>query len=313
MVDTGSTGVVVSARFVGPDAQRTGERFTLLYTSSGRTYEGEYVWAQVELSARLEVGAQGSAQASTVRMKVRVVERAKASKDAPWESAESLWTCMLGVGFDRDTGSGLVDPGGHVIPPDINPFLRLEAMVHGVMTPGFIVDLRTRTITLGLTDANTAGFELVQLARQDPKPPHAKEAGWAAPNVWLTVPAGGVAPLQTGLLVDTGLGYSIVQAPLGIAPPQAAVMYVASADTANCRVQVADGQRVALTAIGADKPFYEFVVGTPGQAPDYVSWRHNVELHGGMPFINTSRHALNQFEYLYDNQHGRIGFRFFHE
>lgn len=310
MVDTGSTGIVISRLHVGKDAQPTGDRFKLVYTSSGREYEGEYFKAVVDLYASR---CRGGAHAQTVPMKVRAVERMRENKHSPWISAEHVTTFMMGVGFDRDTSSGQCDPGKHIIPANINPFLLLKDMVHGSMKHGFIIDLRGHAVTFGLTDANTAGFEFIHLSRQDPPPPHADEPGWAAPSVWLAVPTGGVKPLETDLLVDTGLGYSIVQAPPGIAPPQEGAVYMPSGNTASGRAQVAKGQRVTLTAKGVDHPFYDFVVGTPEQAPEYVSWRHDIRLHNGKPFINTSRHALNQFRYLYDDskEQGRIGFHFF--
>jgi hypothetical protein len=176
-------------------------------------------------------------------------------------------------------------------------------MVKGTMARGYIIDLRTPRITLGLTRMNTAGFKFLQLRRTS------EVTDWIAPTVWLRVPSAHIGPMEASLLVDTGLGCSIVQAPLGVAPPQIAVQYFANPQEVAARVQVADTVRFVLAVQGWDAPLYVFKVGQAGQAPDYVLWGFDT-LDGGMPFVNAGLHALSQFDYLFDDDNGRLGFRF---
>lgn len=308
MVDTGSIGIVVSRKFVNPALKLTTEQFELEYSSSGNAYKGCYAWTTVCFSSALDPAARGAVTATTANMRVRVVEQSRAGSDGSWVTDDSN-VRMLGVGFAR---GGLTDTGGFVIPPNINPFLLLDEMVTGSMVRGFIIDTRRKRITLGLTDDNTAGFDFIGLVRQDPKPELAAKADWAAPTVLLAVPSANIAPFEAKLLVDTGLNYAIVQAPLGVAPPLTAAMYLVNfGDTAKCRVQVENGQQFVIAAKNMDVPLYSFTTGTAHISPDRVSWMHSKPPEGQpfVPFVNTSRYALSKCDYLYDDR-GRIGFRF---
>ncbi|KDQ16774.1 hypothetical protein BOTBODRAFT_240097 [Botryobasidium botryosum FD-172 SS1] len=222
-------------------------------------------------------------------MKVRMVEEFHPGGGSPITDPSKIDVHMMGVGFGRDTSSGQTDPGGYPIPTDINPFLRLKEMVSGAMTPGFI--LTAQSITLGITAANSAGFDFVELQSSGTE--------WAAPYVSVAVPSAKITIPQTELLIDTGLDYSIVQAPQNVQPP--------CANNSNGGCRVANSQEVVLTMSGLQKPLYTFTTG--GQnAPQSVLWRHH--LHNGKPFINTGTYALREFDYLYDAKAGRLGFHF---
>ncbi|KDQ15792.1 hypothetical protein BOTBODRAFT_31273 [Botryobasidium botryosum FD-172 SS1] len=289
-VDTGSEGILVASQFVGQDCEITEEKFCLEYTSSKNFYSGRWVIVPVALAASRSPGA---IVATTDRMKVRMVEKWRPHGGVPITDPSKIKVIMLGVGFDRDTSSGAKDPCDYPIPTDINPFLRLTEMVSGTMTPGYI--LTPQSITLGITTQNSARFDFVKL---DPL-----GSGWAAPSVYIAVPTANIMITRASLLIDTGLSYSIVQAPSGVAPPLVRV----NGPDGKSRMQVADGQEFVLTIAGLSKPMYTFKTGSQN-APAYVSWRHH--LHNGVAFINTSMHALSEFDYMYDYKAGRLGFRF---
>jgi hypothetical protein len=302
MVDTGSTGIVVGRSLLKDNEYTpTKDKFCLVYSSSGRRYYGHWVEAVISFYSSKGEFVLGKAVAKTVKMKIRMVEAAYDGNGSPIEDPA---TCMMGVGFDRDTGTGL-DPDNNLIFDDINPFLMIDEMKTKGMVPGFI--LMPSCIMLGISSENTQGFSFIQLVRQAPSASsHYSPSNpqWAAPNVNISVPTANIPPMLANLLIDTGLGYSIIQAPLGTAPPQAAVLE----EHCKCRVQVAVNQRIVITIPGLSQPLYSYTVGEPSVAPDWVSWRHN--LHAGMPFVNTSMHALSSFDYLYDDSNGRLGFRF---
>jgi hypothetical protein len=304
MIDTGSTGIVVARQYLGKDIIETGKQFRFEYSSSHNTYEGFWVLASVTfspptLSSSVDsVLKQSKSVATTIPMMIRRVD--KMSKPGPEDQGSApvsitdpsqISVRMLGIGFNRSRPCEL-DIGGFPIPPDINPFLLLKEMCleHRAMTPGYI--LTPNSITLGITNENSQGFEISQLV---PQSPSNKDSDWLAPKISVDVPTASIQ-FDAWLLVDTGLHYAIVQAPSGIEPP-----------LQPSSTNVADGQEIRLTFPGQSRPTYDFIVGTPYVAPDWVSWRH--DLHNGVPFINTSRHALSQCDYLYDAKTGRLGFR----
>ncbi|KAF7975620.1 hypothetical protein HWV62_9211 [Athelia sp. TMB] len=303
MIDTGSTGFVVGSALLQPSQyQPTSETFQLVYTSSGNKYDGIWVVTTVSFYSSENGSAVGAAVARTVPMKVRLAE--KFTHGGTGKVNHHPRTVMLGVGFDRDTSPGALDPGKNPIPCGINPFLMLEEMrTAQTMVPGFI--LTPSYIKLGITAKDRDAFEIVQLERQAPAASLSSPSTprWAAPNVNLSVPTANIGPMFTEFLMDTGLGYSIVQAPLGIEPPLSTVI----GTIGKSRVQVADGQEVVISIPGIERPLYRYTVGTSG-APEYVLWKHN--LHDGMPFVNTSMYGMGGFDYLYDDENGNLGFRF---
>jgi hypothetical protein len=103
------------------------------------------------------------------------------------------------------------------------------------------------------------------------------------------------------LLLDTGLDYAIIQVPTGIEPR------LTAPDSAGMRSTVAEGQSVSITLPGSSgRPLYQFSVGG-ADAPKSVQWGHL--LSDGRPFMNISRYALTQNDYLYDATSGHVGFR----
>ncbi|MBB6099093.1 hypothetical protein HNR42_002529 [Deinobacterium chartae] len=291
MIDTGSTGIVIARRYIGQNYTSLNETFSnFTYSSSGNSYSGEWVRASVRLSS-----PQNGTTAETVPMKIRVVDKFCNAQNECVTDPDKIHVSMMGVGFDR------IDPHGTVVDPSLNPFLNLQEMAAGTMAKGYI--LTPRTITLGVTAANSQNFEFVKL-----KPLAAtatQPADWQAPTACIAVPTANIAPQCGPLLIDTGLNYSIVQVPEGINPPLVQDPSVAT------RQRVAQGQRIVITVPELNKTLYQFTVGDASSgAPDWVVWGHNTTAHAGQSFMNTSMHTLSQLDYLYDADSGRLGFRF---
>jgi hypothetical protein len=355
IIDTGSEGILFSRQFLGPDVVDTHEPFALKYTSSGNTYSGTWVLASVVFSSSRDpkstsITSDGTIMtptvARTVKMRVRAVDERNGERDP-----KKIVTAMIGVGFDRDTSPGQRDPGEYRIPRYINPFLQLEDMVvpsnseddsdddvddvdsekpssmaqsEPRLHPGFIISWENRTITLGLALQATRDFTMIPLIPQ----PY----GWTAPLVTISLPDAGIYIEDAILLMDSGLGYTIVQAPESVDPPSESISDLANvprnlsptgtgvrssssdgghrlSDPARAGYQpVQSGQRIRVCMPGLCRPLYSFTVGEhAAKAPAKVLWGH--KLHDGLPFINTGRHALAQFDYLFDAEQGVLGIR----
>ena len=196
---------------------------------------------------------------------------------------------MLGVGFAR-RGDHQAQSG-----PAKNPFLHV-ATVNGAkaqrLRSGYLV---TRSgVFVGLTAANTqGGFAYVKLARA--------EDDWAATPVCISVNA--VTPAACGtLLMDTGVTAMYLTVPATQAPD--AML------TSNGRSQtLIDGTKLTISIPTEASPqaLYSFTVGDSGNplAPSALNLVSRVR----PPFVNTSVHFLNGFDYLYDADGGFVGFR----
>jgi hypothetical protein len=283
VVDTGSNGVVVSRRALGPRAQSLQPRsyfkdFT--YSSSGNHYSGE--WMTVPLTLAPVGGGPG---ATTVPMLVRAVDtECLAGKPCTQDPV----VAMLGVGFDRwQDGTQPVDPHAG---PSLNPFLQVQSMVNGGLTSGYTIG--GGTIGLGVDPADAGSYQTVSLkATTNP-------VDWQAPTACLSV-SGSVQNLCGSLLVDTGLSYAIVEAPQTQQPQLVA-------GGADKRPVLAPGQSVTVTL--GSTTFYQFTVGQSG-APESVQWGNDLSTHLGQPFMNVSRYALSNSTYRYDATNGTVGFR----
>ena len=196
---------------------------------------------------------------------------------------------MLGVGFarrhDHEAQSG----------PSKNPFLNV-ASVNGAkaerLRRGYLV---TRGgVFVGLTAANTKGdFAFVKLDRAGDD--------WAPTPVCISV--NGATPAACGtLLMDTGVTAMYLTVPATQAPD--AML------TSNGRSQTLIGGTkltISIPTEASPQTFYSFTVGESGNplAPSALNLVSRVR----PPFVNTSVHFLNGFDYLYDADGGFVGFR----
>ncbi len=289
VMDTGSTGIVVAASSIpNIDSLRQIGPGTLTYSSSGRIMRGRWV------ETRVTIGGSNDQSITTRPIAVLAVERIDCvphprncePSDAPRHVA------MLGIGFARE--------GDHQSQstPDKNPFLNLPGMgtssEPGRLTRGYVV---TRAgVHVGLTAANTRGtYHFVQLQRA------ADGSDWGPLPACIKVDD--AAPACGTALIDTGV--SVMYLTL---PPDRETGRIQDGERGKT---LAPGTRLSITfgdAAADHVPGYGFAAGdtTNAAAPE------RIVLVGGAnrpTFVNTSVHALNAFDYLFDADAGVIGFR----
>ena len=202
VMDTGSTGIVVSAdKIPNIDRLQSLGPGQLTYSSSGRIMIGRWVMTPVTIMGRN--GTSIAAAPIPVLAVDRVECMDSARRCTPREDPRGI--SMLGIGFAR-RGDHQAQSG-----PAKNPFLHV-ATVNGAkaqrLRNGYLV---TRSgVFVGLTAANTqGGFAYVKLARA--------EDDWAATPVCISVNA--VTPAACGtLLMDTGVTAMYLTVPATQAP-----------------------------------------------------------------------------------------------
>ncbi|MFG1394960.1 hypothetical protein [Xanthobacter agilis] len=279
LVDTGSTGVAFSAARI-PHLRSLPHlgRGELVYTGSRRVLRGRWVLAPVTVS-----GADG-ASITTRPILVLAVEALRClpgSKSCrPRRKPDDI--AMLGVGFARRT---------QFPDPHVNPFMSAEDMgtaEHpGAMRRGYII---SRTgVQLGLNAANTAGFSFVKLGKG--------KAG----SQWAPAPAcialDDRVPACGTMLMDTGAGVMFLRVP-----------HAHRRRAESGRVTLPDGTRIHISVPGLPVAAYSVRVGD--SADPMVP--NKAVLAGPphpAPFVNTSYHFLNGFDYLYDADGGYVGMR----
>lgn len=286
VMDTGSTGVVVSATSIaGFETLPQLGPGRLTYSSSGRVMRGVYVETPVTI-----VGADGT-RVTTRPIRVLAVTRIDCLKTA--RNCRSIEAprrvSMLGIGFARGRR-----PGGGAAR---NPFLNLpgmgDASTPGPLRRGYIVGASGVQIGLGAGDAS--GFARVKLK------PDAATGDWAAAPVCLSLEDRRPDACGT-MLLDTGVSTMYLSLPAA---------QTDGLETVDMRGEsvIADGVRLAVRpGTGEAAPDYGFIVGDRGAAvaPEKVI----VVGRGDRPtFVNTTVRALNAFDYLFDQDAGEIGFR----
>ncbi|MFG1478891.1 hypothetical protein V5F53_09510 [Xanthobacter sp. V4C-4] len=286
VMDTGSTGVVISASAI-PDLAALPDLGpgTLTYSSSGRIMVGRYVRASVTIE-----GADGT-RLTTRPLPVLAVTRIDCTRTArrcrPNPAPNRV--AMLGVGFAREKDHQRGST------PEKNPFLNLPAMgtadAPGPVGRGYVVTRGAVRVGLGAGDGE--GFAQVPLA------PATVAGDWQAPPACYAL--AGRTPAACGtILVDTGVFRSFLTV------PDAQMEGLLSPDG---RLTLAPGTQVEVRpAPGAAAPRFGYTVGDRADpvAPSEVIV---VPRPGAPAFLNTSVRVLNAYDYLYDADHGVVGFR----
>ncbi len=292
VMDTGSTGIVVSAhRIPNIDALPSLGPRELTYTSSGRIMRGRLVVTAVTV-----MGADG-ARLTTGPIPVLAVTQIacteKARRCRPNEDPRGV--SMMGIGFGR--GHGREAENG----PGKNPFINIATIAapgrdgesaQG-MRRGYIVT--RRGVYVGLTGENTQPpFSYVALARSEIR------------NDWSGIPAcimvNGAAPAACGgMLMDTGVTAMYLTLPDG----QAAAVR----PDGGRGFTLAPGTSLTISAPSAEAPQARYTF-TVGDAHNPLAPTRLILVRGDRtPFVNTGLRFLNGFDYLFDADGGRAGFR----
>lgn len=277
VMDTGSTGIVVSADRIPHFDQLPVTPGRLTYSSSGRIMIG--VWVTVPVT----IAGENGASVTTTSIPVLAVTRIECLPDArecePGDEPRGI--AMMGIGFDRESD------GQAQSTPRNNPFLNVTS--EQPMRHGYIV---TRNgVHIGLTSANTQRqFSYVKLA---PNPNVEHE--WMSASVCMTI--NHKPPAACGIsLVDTGVTAMFLTLPPAM---------LEGAKT------LSSGTTLSLSFPGADNAAnaaqYELTVG--GEATPLTPTSIHLNTTRPTPFVNTGVHFLNGFDVLYDADGGFIAYR----
>ncbi|WP_263144088.1 hypothetical protein [Pseudomonas sp. RIT-PI-AD] len=310
-MDTGSVGLALDAARIPGYAQlkrlpeaKPGTQFL---SSSKILWVGTWVPLRVTLfdAQRRPVA---SARVPVLGVETAGVCRGYVSGDATCKQhalppAKDL--IYMGVGFGREADS---QPQGT---PDKNVLLHLDslggkALAEGQLSPGYIIG--RGGITLGLTPENTQGFGFVKL-----QPYGGGDGDWQAPSMCVSLDpqsdrsASGPLCVPGSLLVDTGVPQSYITLPTAIRY-RTAKEPDASARKVLISV-LAKGTEVELKIPDASAPVAQVryqVGGTQPVTPlQVIPWSSD----NRPPFVNTGRHFLRQYQFLYDARQGYVGFK----
>jgi hypothetical protein len=273
VMDTGSTGIVISASAIPDVANLPGPPGFVEYSSSGRIERGR--WVETPVTIR---GANGRS-VTTRPIRVLAVTRVDCIPHARNCRVRIMpqGVAMLGVGFGREADH---QPEST---PDRNPFLAIA----GPVPPwrGYIVT--RQGVTLGLDTSVSHGFAMIQLARSRRFPDWDQTPACVA--IAAAEPACGVA------LIDTGVVVMYLSVPA--VPP-----------TAGLTDGLRPGTRLAVSLPAPTRAAasYAITVGGPPSAP---APERVILVPRRSTFVNTSLRFLNCFDYLFNDSLGMVGFR----
>jgi hypothetical protein len=291
-LDTGSTGLVLDRRSLGPQAVGPGKPGSREYYPSGYKIIGNYWLTPVTIGVS-DANGDPKPVATTVPIEVFGIDRVECGANVkscipPSDQQKAIANfSLMGIGFDR---------GG--APPSNNPFLQLEDVVYGWMRPGYVIS--PDRIDIGLDAANTAeNFRYIALA-----PNNDPYGDWLGANGCFRFPAAS-ARFCGSMLLDTGIDQMIF-ALAKSERPQAVV------DPSNPEL-LKPGTAIDISAPTA-RPLalsYGFTY-QPGEYsatvdPKLIKWAAAPATKPPV-FFNIGRSPLARFDYLYDARCGSIGF-----
>jgi autotransporter-associated beta strand protein len=294
VMDTGSTGIVVSSDYFtpGPNSVYVGKG-SQTYTSSGVVDNGSFYLTNVVIY-------NGSTPLATARVTVLDVTSQTClpgySNCTP--NSDPTKIAYMGVGFDRGTSS--------TQPPapynNTNPFINIVSLASGQpvssLAPGYMIT--NSGVTLGLSSSTTNGFAFVKLLPDTTNSPPQPAPAWLQAPVTISI---GGKQSSGVILPDTGIDYAYLTPP----PGQSYTTTSTNCKTSACLVS---GYTLQVFLPGQTTPqpaFYTFTTGAPGNALQ----PNSVSLNGAnsTAFLNTGREFYAGFDYVYDPVDGYVGYR----
>jgi hypothetical protein len=284
-VDTGSRGLVVARTAIGSQASDTGQKGWVEYTSSGKILSGEYFLAPISFHT-------AGSTAQTIPVRVLGVEKSSCDSNYPNCKPDANLDSIgeLGVGYGNKAKTSDTPT------TEVNPFLELQAMQDGTARRGYMIT--RNAVTLGFTDADLTSFSQVSLPKPGPADgPAGLPASWGAAPGCFALPDYGNSSQCGTVLVDTGIATMIV----GLNPDQR---------PPTLQDTIPNGTRIRIGIPTFTDPALAYSV-TTGAADDGLAPQGNPAARWSQsgPFVNTGRHLLADYDYLFDAEAGHIGFR----
>lgn len=304
ILDTGSLGLVATSSFYtfNPSTDVLLSPYaSITYTTSGNNPTGPLYLTNVRINGQ-------NGQSVTARV--------------PILASENGYFHQLGVGFNRGGIMVGTDPNALNTPANslwnMNTFLSLVSGPGvSTMQPGYMINMTGPNpgVTLGLTDQNTSGFALQQLATGGLQSWYSvggvqHPVQWTSQNGSVSITTGG-ATYDLGSmnqLPDSGISYMIVTAPGGGSVPVGTSHCSDSpGNQQNC---LAAGATVQVFLPGQTQPAYSFVSIAEGHDPQPSVAPFGVQVtEGNSGFTNLGRTFFENLNYLYDPVNGFVGYQ----
>lgn len=309
IMDTGSTGILVSSDRFTPVAGTAIGSGSITYTSSGIINQGTVYYADILIQGSIVNGQATYAKASVPVLLVTSIlcEPGKEATGQCTPSSNPQGIGMMGVGFNRGSANA-ASGAATALSPSGNPFLNLTGFENlpgqsvANMRAGFIITNNQTTpgVILGIDPSAMNGFAYVQLtpnggaaATCTMPSPQCQLAGNFNPTT-MTVTTNGV-PMTGTVLQDSGIGYMFLSPP----PPGSGLV-------AGEQTYAPNGTIIAIALPGqpGTAANYSFTVGTPDPVAPTT-----VQVVDGPPYVNTGQNFFRGFDYLYDPVGGFVGYR----
>jgi hypothetical protein len=308
-VDTGSMGTllpITDLPATAPTPSATGPLIgpgpagTQYYDSSGLTFSGYYYLAPVTFQTT-------TGNALTIPIEVLAVNASCTGLNCTSATATNDWESLryMGVGFDRE---GLV-AGSLFLSPAQNAFINLTDSDNGAdISQGYGLSVTSQGITLGLTDANTAGYNTMALT---PSTTYVGE--------WNTMPGCFSFPELSStqycgtLLLDVGIPEMFLNPSTTPIPAAAATigsdgyLYVPAKTQMTITVGTTGGVSPLSYTMQIPNTGPSATVTPTGAEPSYAEWAGTTPPSAN--FINTGRDPIVAYNYFYDAQCGQVGFQ----
>lgn len=302
-MDTGSVGIAIAYDQI-PNYQQLKKSSKPGYqflSSSKILWKGSWVQATVTFYK-----ADGRTPVATASVPVLAVEQQAVCQDYPGDgtcgktplrSAQGSQIAYMGVGFGREEDH---QPQGT---PDKNPLLNLatiagQPLAAGNLNKGYIIG--STGVTVGLTQTNTRSFSFIKLT-----PNSEYQGDWTPASMCVEINNSKCFPGK--ILVDTGIPQSYVTVPTAAKFTTVEAM---DASEHSRRIQVlAPGTQVTVNLPGVPDPIAvdSFTVGqqTPVEPLQVIPLQSDMK----PTFINTGRHFLRKYQFLFDARNGYVGLK----
>ena len=304
ILDTGSLGLVATSSFYtfNPSTDVLLSPYaSITYTTSGNNPTGPLYLTNVQINGQ-------NGQSVTARV--------------PILASATGYFHQLGVGFNRGGIMVGTDPNALNTPANslwnMNTFLSLVSGPGvSTMQPGYMINMTGPNpgVTLGLTNQNTSGFALQQLATGGSQSWYSvggvqHPVQWTSQNGSVSITTGGTTYDLGSMsqLPDSGISYMIVTAPGGGSVPVGTSHCSDSpGNQQNC---LAAGATVQVFLPGQTQPAYSFVSIAEGHDPQPSVSPFGVQVtEGNSGFTNLGRTYFENLNYLYDPVNGFVGYQ----